>query len=202
MPNPLKASGRARAAIAAVVALSTSIGGVLYVKTPGGQQIPAAVVLASNTLVKPWEGEALKAYLDRVAKPPIWTICDGDTQNVRPGMVETPAGCNNRLVTRMTQEFYPALQKCVVGFDHKPLSWQAMMLSLSWNIGSWKACHSDAADYGRRNLFMSSCVAATRYNKAGGKVIIGLKKRRENGDAQRIGEAELCVSGLEIKEAK
>jgi GH24 family phage-related lysozyme (muramidase) len=167
-----------------------------YVLMPGEPPVSAAVVLASKTLVQPWEGRALRAYLDTVARPPVWTICDGDTQNVRRGMVETPAGCDKRLQRRMTKEFEPALQKCVAGFEKKPLSWQAMMLSLSWNIGSRAACKSKAAEYGRRGLYVASCVAATAFNKAGQRFIVGLFNRRGMGDASRIGEGELCVSGL------
>jgi GH24 family phage-related lysozyme (muramidase) len=191
--NKIRSSGRARAAIAAVIMLA----GGGYILAPDGSHTSAAVVLASKTLVQPWEGRALRAYLDTVAKPPVWTICDGDTQNVRRGMVETPAGCDKRLQRRMTKEFEPALEECIEGFHDKPVSWQAMMLSLAWNVGSRAACKSKAAEYGRRGLYMASCVAATAFNKAGGRVIIGLVKRREMGDAQRIGEAELCVSGLQ-----
>jgi len=158
--------------------------------------VPDDVVLASEYLVNPWEGEVLKAYLDRVADPPVWTICAGDTQNVKPGMVETPKGCKDRLERRMTKEFRPALTACISDFNGKPISWRAMMDSLAWNIGARAACNSRAAAFGRQNKFHESCLAATAFNKAGGRVVIGLVKRRENGDAQRIGEAELCVSGL------
>ncbi|MNW16158.1 hypothetical protein D3C71_2149160 [compost metagenome] len=44
--------------------------------------------------------------------------------------------------------------------------------------------------------YRESCEAATAWNKAGGKVLRGLVLRREMGDEKRIGEAELCVSGL------
>jgi GH24 family phage-related lysozyme (muramidase) len=188
----LRATARARAAIAAVVAMTgVTIGGIRYI---GGT--PDDVVLASTYLVEPWEGEVLKAYLDRIADPPVWTICAGDTQNVKPGMVETPKGCKARLERRMTQEFRPALVKCIPGFNGKPISWRAMMDSLAWNIGARAACNSRAAAFGARNMFHESCIAATAFNRAGGRVVVGLVKRREMGDAQRLGEAEICVSGL------
>ncbi len=191
MPN-IRPSGRAKGAIAAIMAMVAAIvGGVRYINGT-----PDDVVLASTYLVVPWEGEVLRAYLDRVADPPVWTICAGDTQNVRAGMVETPKGCEARLQRRMTKEFRPALVRCIEAFNGKPLSWRAMMDSLAWNIGAAAACKSRAAEYGRRGLYVASCVAATAFNKAGGRVIIGLKRRREMGDASRIGEAELCVSGL------
>lgn len=189
--NRIRASGRAKGAIAAVLAMVAVVtGGIRYVNG-----VPDDVVLASTYLVEPWEGEVLKAYLDRVADPPIWTICAGDTQNVKPGMVETPAGCKARLQRRMTQEFRPALVKCIPGFNEAPISWRAMMNSLAWNIGSRAACNSRAAAFGIKKMWIASCNAATAFNRAGGRVIIGLVKRREMGDASRIGEAELCVSG-------
>ena len=190
----LTPSKRAKAAIAAVVAASTSIGGVLYVVRPGEPPVPAAVELASNALVQPWEGRKLRAYLDIVGKP---TICDGDTEGVRMGMVETPAGCNKRLTKRLTKDFYPGLLRCVPGFAKRPLSWQAMMISLSYNIGTSAGCRSTAARLGIAGQYLESCKAATAFNRAGGQMIVGLAKRREMGDATRLGEGELCVSGLE-----
>lgn len=193
----LTPSKRAKAAIAAVVAASTSIGGVLYVTRPGESPVPAAVELASKTLVQPWEGRKLRAYYDTIAKPAVWTVCDGDTENVTPGMLETPAGCDKRLNKRLTKDFYPGLLKCVPGFAKRPLSWQAMMISLSYNIGTGAGCRSTAARLGIAGQYVASCQAATAFNRAGGQMIVGLAKRREMGDATRIGEGELCVSGLD-----
>lgn len=197
--NRIRSSGRARAAIAAVMAMAAvTFGGVRYINGT-----PDDIVLASDYLVNPWEGEVLKAYLDRVADPPVWTICAGDTKNVKPGMVETPKGCKARLERRMTQEFRPTLVKCIASFNKQPLSWRAMMDSLAWNIGARAACNSGAAGIINAAVakhktpdYVASCRSATAYNRAGGRVIIGLVKRREMGDAQRIGEGELCLSGL------
>ncbi|MBN9078501.1 MAG: glycoside hydrolase [Rhizobiales bacterium 65-79] len=197
MPNSrIRASGRAKGAIAAIMAVATLSGGVWYVARPGEEPVPAAVALAEETLVRPWEGEKLRAYYDRIARPPVWTICDGDTENVRPGMVETPAGCDRRLKKRLNRDFYPGLKDCVAGFEKKPVAWQAMMISLSYNVGLSAACGSSAARLGRAGQYRESCIAATAYNRAGGRMVIGLAHRREMGDAARIGEAELCVSGL------
>lgn len=196
----LRATVRARMAIAAVMAMAgVTAGGIRYI-----DGTPDDVVLASTYLVEPWEGEVLKAYLDRVARPPIWTICAGDTQNVKPGMVETPVGCKARLQRRMTKEFRPALVKCIPTFNKQPISWRAMMDSLAWNIGSVAACNSSAAGIvnaamakGKEPDYLASCRAATAYNRAGQRFIIGLFNRRGMGDASRIGEGELCVSGIE-----
>lgn len=190
----LVASKRAKAAIAAVMAISTSIGGVWYVVKPGEAPVPAAVELASTALVRPWEGRELRAYRDIVG---VLTICDGDTENVKPGMVETPAGCDKRLNKRLMRDFYPGLTKCIAGFETKPVSWQAMMVSLSYNVGTGTTCRSTAARLGRAGQYLQSCYAATKFNRAGGLMIVGLANRREMGDARRIGEGELCVTGVQ-----
>lgn len=44
--------------------------------------------------------------------------------------------------------------------------------------------------------YRMGCEAQTAWNKAGEQTVRGLVLRREMGDAQRMGEAELCVTGL------
>lgn len=184
------ASKRAKAAISAIV--GAAIGG--YV-TIWGASVPDDVALAGEYLNKPWEGRVLHAYPDPATGGKPWTICDGDTEGVKPGMVETPAGCDKRLARRMMQ-FRSELVACIPAFAAKPLSWRAMMNSLAWNLGPGRVCGSTAAELGRRGRYAESCKAAIVYNRAAGRVMIGLKKRREFGDASRIGEQELCEAGL------
>ena len=184
---------RARAAIAAVL-LSAGAGGPVALM-PGAAPVPDDVALAVNVLVKPWEGRSLTAYLDTIAQPPVWTICDGDTQGVRPGMVETPAGCDRRLATRIVRDYREKLVACIPNWSAAPLSWRAMMNSLAWNIGAGAACRSTAARLGWAGRWLESCTAATAFNRAGGRMVVGLARRRGMGDAARIGEGELCVSG-------
>lgn len=189
----LMPSKRAAAAIAAVVA--ASIGG--YAVMPGtGERVPDDVLLASTYLVRPWEGRELRAYPDPATGGAPWTICDGDTLGVRPGMVETPAGCDKRLVRRM-EGFRARLVACLPGFAAMPLAWRGMMNSLAYNLGTGAACNSTAARLGKAGRFVESCNAATAFNRAGGRVWIGLVKRREMGDASRLGEGELCITGVQ-----
>ncbi|MBB4952780.1 GH24 family phage-related lysozyme (muramidase) [Agrobacterium vitis] len=193
--NKLKVSKRAKTAIAAIV-FAAGAGGTLAL-FPGQKPVPDDVALAVKVLVQPWEGRSLKAYYDTLPTKPVWTICDGDTDNVKAGMVETPEGCDRRLATKIVRDYRAPLTKCISGWDGKPLAWRAMMVSLAWNIGPGAACKSTAARLGREGKYLDSCNAATAFNKAGGRVIIGLVKRRENGDVNRIGEGELCVSGVQ-----
>jgi GH24 family phage-related lysozyme (muramidase) len=200
MPNnKLRATPRAKALIASIVALA--VGGYVTI-FPGQPKVHDDTALAIKTAM-PWEGRQLVAYFDRIAKPPVWTICDGDTDDVQPGLVETSAGCDQRTAMKMEKRYRPALVSCVDKWDDQPLSWRGMMLSLSWSIGVVGACNStakrvvnDAIRLGKQPDYLASCNAAIAFNKAGGRMIVGLAKRREMGDASRIGEGELCVSGL------
>ncbi len=189
--NRLTSTKRGKSAIAGIVALA--IGGMVALST--GAKVPDDVALAETTLVIPWEGWELRAYADPATGGEPYTICGGDTVDVKPGMVETPAGCTARLGRRMA-EFRAKLVACIPGFARKPISWRAMMNSLAYNIGPAAACRSTAAKLGIAGQYVASCNAATAYNRAAGRVMIGLVKRREMGDATRIGEGELCVSGL------
>ncbi|MND71481.1 Phage lysozyme [compost metagenome] len=70
------------------------------------------------------------------------------------------------------------------------------MISGAYNFGVGGMCGSSAARLAKAGQYRQACEAQTAWNKAGGRVVNGLVNRREMGDAQRIGEAELCVSGL------
>ncbi|RWM27906.1 MAG: glycoside hydrolase [Mesorhizobium sp.] len=192
--NKIVSSGRAKAAIAAVLAISTSIGGIFYANPPGKEPIPAAVELAVNKLIIPWEGLVLKSHWDRYAR--IWDICYGETKGIGPGMTKTKAECQAMLMERVVNDYYRPLTKCIAGFEKKPLGLQATLISGAYNFGVGAACRSTAAKQARAGNYHSACLAQTAFNKAGGRVVEGLVRRREMGDAQRIGEAELCVSGL------
>lgn len=189
--NKIKPSKRAGAHIAAVVAIS--VGGTATIF--GTYKVPDDVALAVK-IIQPWEGRSLTVYYDTLAKPPVWTICDGDTDNVRKGMVETPEGCDKRLATKLVKDYREPVVKCFGDWNRQPLAWRGAMLALTWNIGVNGACNSSAFKLAKVGKYRESCEAATAWNKAGGKVLRGLVLRREMGDENRIGEAELCVSGL------
>lgn len=157
-----------------------------------------AVALACTVLIQPWESLRLQAYLDKIARKPVWTICYGETKDVKKGDRATEEECDQRLKVRVERDFYKPLTVCIPGFEQKPVTWQAAMIDLAWNVGVGATCDSTAADLARNNQIGQSCLALTAFNKAGKDrhVVKGLVKRRETGDAERIGEAELCVSGL------
>lgn len=157
-----------------------------------------AVGLATTVLIQPWEGLVLSSHWDRYAQ--IWDICYGETRidgkPVRPGISFSPADCKAMLTKRVMQDYYIPLTRCIPEFDAKPKGWQAVAISASYNVGVGAICSSTAARLGREGRYRDSCEAFTRFNRAGGQVVEGLKRRREYGDAERIGELELCLAGL------
>ncbi|SCM73322.1 Lysozyme [uncultured Pleomorphomonas sp.] len=200
--SKLFATKRAKAAIAGVMALATaSAGGVWYAKAPDGKQYPAAVVLAVEKLIKPWEGLVLKAHWDAYGK--VWDICYGETKGVRPGMVKTRAECDAMLMERVYRDYYLPIMACAPPLQDAPVSVAAAMTSGAYNFGvgtikprrGW--CGWSVGENIRARNWRGACEAQTRINTSGGVKLDGLVRRREMGDAQRIGEGELCVSGLE-----
>ncbi|MCF1437035.1 glycoside hydrolase family protein [Agrobacterium vitis] len=193
--NKITSSKRGKAAIAAafIVAASGAWG------TYQASKSPAAVVLAVDHLIKPWEGLVLKSHWDPFAK--IYDICYGETMiNGKPvtaGMSFTADQCEDMLITRVQRDYYTPLTKQISGFTSFPVSVQAAQISGAYNFGVAGMVRSRAATLAKQGKFREACEAQTAWNKAGGQVVNGLVKRREMGDAQRIGEAEICVSGLQ-----
>jgi GH24 family phage-related lysozyme (muramidase) len=189
--NKIRSSSRGKAAIAAVFALFASGGGYsAYLAS----KPPVAVVLAVDHLIKPWEGLVLESHWDPYAK--IWDICYGETKGITAGMTKTRAECEAMLAKRVTNDYYLPLTRCITDFTKRPVSLQASLISGAYNFGVGAACKSTAARLTMSGKYREACEAQTAFNKAGGQIVTGLVRRREMGDAQRIGEAELCVSGL------
>jgi hypothetical protein len=190
--NNIRSSNRVKVAIAGVVA--AAIGGMVAL-FPGQKPVHDDTALAVKTLVQPWKVDrsrgistcSRKSLCRRSAMAIPTTL--SRTYRDAGGMRQAPGDEDGaRLST--------PLVKCITGWDGKPLSWRAMMISLSWNVGTGAACGSTAARLDIAGQYRASCEAATVFNKAGDCVYIGLVNRREMGDVSRIGEAELCVSGL------
>ncbi len=126
------------------------------------------------TIIPGFEGTQYKAYQDIAG---VWTICQGDTKNVRRGMVETPEGCRQRLITQLEARA-PKVLACTPGLKDRPYA-LAAAISLSYNIGVPSYCASTAATKFNANDIQGGCNAFLPWNKVHGKVIQGLVNRRE-----------------------
>lgn len=197
----LKLTPSKRAATALAAVASITYGG--YVSLSSGYKVHDDTALAITYLTGPWEGRRLVAYLDTLPKPPRVTICDGDTTNVKMGDVETNEGCDRRVAIKMERDYRSKLVACVPDWDKHPLGWRGAMLDLTWNIGPGKACSSSAVGVikeakrlNKKPDYDLSCGLITVYIKSGGKTYDGLVNRRGMGDKARIGDGEMCKTGV------
>jgi len=192
--NRIVPTRRGRAAVAAVLASVAAGGYAAYDRYSDVGRMDPAVILAVEKAIIPWEGLVLTSHWDPFAK--IWDICYGETQGVGPGMRKTKAQCRDMLLRRVHDDYYQPIMQCSPKLGAAPISVRASMISGSYNFGVGAWCRSTAKARIEAGQWRAACEAQTAFNRAGGRVVRGLVNRREMGDAQRIGEAELCVSGL------
>lgn len=134
--------------------------------------LSAAAVLVP--LVQQWEGTEYQAYQD-LAK--VWTICTGDTKDVAPGQVASPAECEARLERQLIAHAKPVLA-CVPALENRPNALAASS-SLSYNIGPAAFCRSTAAKRFNAGQWKEGCDAFLSWRYAGGREIPGLLNRRK-----------------------
>ncbi|ESY35398.1 lysozyme [Mesorhizobium sp. C386A] len=179
----------------AVVAPALTPEKLIHQQVAAGK-IPPAVKLAVEQMIMPWEGLRTKAYLDTLPKKHVWTVCYGETLNIKKGMKFTREQCKAMLIKRVIHDYYLPLVDGVKDYAIAPMSLQASMISGAYNFGVAGQKGSRTAAFVTKHQYSQACDAQTAWNKAGGKVLPGLVNRRETGDAQRAGEAEICKSGL------
>lgn len=155
----------------------------------------AAIVgtLAATSLfasIPEHEGIEYKAYRDIAG---IWTICAGDTANVRSGMIETQEGCRQRLERQLIAHAKPVMA-CTPRLRESGRDWQrAAAVSLAYNIGVGAWCRSTADRRFDAGDWQGGCDAFLRWSKAkvNGqlRVVRGLARRRAE-------ERALCLKGI------
>ena len=149
------------------------------VKKTGGWLAIALVVVTG------FEGMVLKPYKDKLAYN-ILTVCMGETRGVRESDIYTVEECK-ALLEKGLLEFEAELNKCIkVPMTDK---YKAAIISWAWNVGTPAACQSTLVRKLNAGDYEGACNQLPRWNKAGGKVLNGLVKRRE-------AEKNLCLSGL------
>ena len=149
--------------------------------------IGAAAALIVTPFVSGWESGGtprLVAYQDIVK---VWTICGGETLGVKPGMVETVAGCELREEAALIRHAEPVLA-CTPVLRTQPNQLSAA-ISLAYNIGTNGYCGSTVARRFKAGDWRGACDAFLMWNKAGGQVVRGLDRRRR-------AERDLCLKEL------
>lgn len=148
----------------------------------GGGAMLAAAVATSLTVIKPFEGLRNDPYRDIVG---VLTVCYGETQGAMRRYSDTE--CSVMLERRVSADYAAPILQCVPGFAQRPNPFAAA-ISLSYNIGVRAFCSSTAAGRFNAGQWIAGCDAFLLWNKAGGKVVAGLARRRE-------AERNLCVKG-------
>ena len=133
---------------------------------------------AGIRLLKEFEGCKLTSYKDSVG---IWTIGYGLTSaahivDVKQGMTITQAQAEQYLRQALGQ-YEEAVHK---GTTHEPNPNQnAAMVSLCYNIGPGNFAKSSVLREFNAKNFSKAAAAFLSWNKAGGKVLVGLSRRRQ-----------------------
>lgn len=126
------------------------------------------------------EGFSDRPYLDSVNVP---TIGFGRTEGVRPGQTTT---VERELIglLRDLDGRKAAISECV----RAPLHQHELdaYMSLAYNIGTGAFCGSTLARKLNAGDYAGACAEILRWNKAGGRVLPGLVKRRQ-------AEYETCI---------
>lgn len=149
----------------------------------------AKVVTAAGALavafVGGWEGKRNHAYRDIVGVP---TICFGETRGVKIGDYASDEECKAMLGDALL-EFETGMRKCLKKPDAIPDKPYVAFLSLSYNIGIGAFCKSTLVKRVNAGDIAGGCDALLSWNKAGGRVVQGLVKRRK-------AERQMCFEGL------
>ncbi|WP_442109158.1 lysozyme [Pseudomonas sp. NUPR-001] len=125
------------------------------------------------SLIKSFEGLRTLAYRDAVG---VWTIGYGATRGVKPGMSVTKEQAE-RMLLNDVQRFEPEVSRLVT----VPLNanqWDAL-LSFTYNLGAANLESSTLLRKLNAGDYAGAAEQFPRWNKAGGKVLPGLVRRRE-----------------------
>ena len=143
----------------------------------------AALSLSAAALVgiATHEGFVGRAYQDIVG---VWTIGFGTTEGVRPGDRIEPVQALQRKMADV-RKFEGALKRCVTVPLHQ-YEYDAF-LSLAYNIGPGAFCGSTLVKKLNVSDYAGACAEILRWDKAGGKPVAGLTKRRQTEHRQCIG---------------
>lgn len=131
-----------------------------------------------------FESCRLEAYWDADGK--VWTIGWGDTgPDVVKGLRITQAEADQRLQRRLAREFVPGVLKALT----RPVSQAQLdaMVDLAYNIGVSAFQGSTLVRLFNAGDQAGAAEQFPRWNKSGGKVLLGLRRRRAADSARFLG---------------
>lgn len=152
----------------------------------------AGIVAAIAAFVAPFEGLRTKAYPDP-ADPKLATICYGETQGVKFGDTKTPAECLEMLKTRIPDYLGQVDQL----MPNLPDGRRIAYTDAAYNMGAGGLTRrtkgmvgTSIVDLERAGKWQDACRRLLVFDKAGGKELPGLTKRRQAEYHHCMGEAQ------------
>lgn len=144
-----------------------------------------AVAAATLLIFTPaQEGRVLTTYRDIGG---VLSYCDGATENAQAGRTYTPAECDAQL-DRDLERHAAGIAKCI-RMDRLTAGQKVAFVDAAFNIGVPAFCGSSMARQINAGDVVGACDALLMWNRAGGKEVLGLTRRRQR-------ERELCLKGL------
>ena len=142
----------------------------------------AAAVLLVFTPAQ--EGRILTTYRDIGG---VLTYCDGATESAQAGRIYTPAECDAQL-DRDLERHAAGIARCVP-MNRLTDGQKVAFVDVAFNIGVSAFCGSSMARKANAGDMVGACDALLLWNRAGGREVAGLTKRRQR-------ERELCLKGV------
>lgn len=139
------------------------------------RQAVAALFISASTLVgiAIHEGYVGKTYLDAVGVP---TIGFGETKGVKPGQTTTPERALVQLL-RSADEHAKGMSECIKVPLHQH-EYDAYV-SFTYNVGVGAFCKSTLVRKLNAGDYDGACAELLKWDKAGGRALPGLTKRRQ-----------------------
>lgn len=154
-------------------------------KTKAGVGIAAMLAIAVPFTAS-WEGKSNAPYYDKIGK--VETVCYGDTQVAMRAYSD--AECNGLLRDKLANQYAPKVEAALDDIENHPYAFAAFT-DLAYNAGP-ASVNGSIKTLWNSGQYIAACHFISNYRLAGGKVIAGLVYRRD-GQAQRIGEVDLCM---------
>ncbi len=134
------------------------------------------------SLIKSFEGLRLKAYQDAVG---VWTIGYGTTRGVKPGQEISEAQAEALLKTDLNRFERAVSQSVRIPVNDNQF---AALVSFTYNVGSGALKRSTLLKKLNRRDIYGASNEFLRWNRAGGRILAGLTRRRKAERALFLGQ--------------
>ncbi|MEE9273139.1 MAG: lysozyme [Robiginitomaculum sp.] len=188
--QPQKNRWRRRAIIAVLITIAGLLSLPALAKTNLETKFGAdncAFNTAAFSLISKWEGKRNTSYRDIVG---VWTICYGHTRTAGAHQYKTDEQCRVLLIEEIDEYrhgirgYFTSQTKAA----RLPALRDAAYTSLAFNVGIVRAGKSTATGRLNSGNIIGGCNALTWWNRAGGRVVRGLVRRR-------VAERQYCLQG-------